>query len=208
MDTLPDGLRVIDQNYTVIMANNAYAAQLQEDPAFTDRRAMLRRARGSTEPCPPTLVTCPFAAIESDGQSVKYIDRHMRKDGKEALFEITAARLALNGGGEARTLVIEEIRDMTEQVRYSQEQRLAEIGQLATGVAHEIYNPLASVRLGLQFIMKRHPDGAGLDRGHLLLPARCRRRGRQVHRNHQAPSEPLAASEPKHAACFAVVDRA
>ena len=51
----------------------------------------------------------------------------------------------------------------TEQVRYSQEQRLAEIGQLATGVAHEIYNPLASVRLGLQFIMKRHPDGASLD---------------------------------------------
>jgi signal transduction histidine kinase/HAMP domain-containing protein len=162
MDTLPDGLRVIDQNYNVIMANNAYAAQLQEDAALLTG-VPCYAARGRTEPCPPTLVTCPFAAIESSGHTVKFIDRHLRKDGKEALFEITAARLSVNGSGEPRTLVIEAIRDLTEQVRYSQEQRLAEIGQLATGVAHEIYNPLASVRLGLQFIMKRHPDGASLD---------------------------------------------
>ena len=162
MDTLPDGLRVIDQNCTVIMANNAYAAQLQGDPASLTG-VPCYAARGETAPCPPTLVTCPFAAIEDGGRPVKYIDRHMRKDGKEALFEVTAARLTLNGGGEPRNLVIEAFRDLTEQVRYSQEQRLAEIGQLATGVAHEIYNPLASVRLGLQFIVKRHPEGSGLD---------------------------------------------
>ena len=162
MDTLPDGLRVIGQDYTVVMANKAYAAQLQEDAAALVG-VPCYAARGCTEPCPPTLVTCPFTAIEGEGQSVKYIDRHLRKDGKEALFEITSARLVVNGSSEPRSLVIEEIRDLTEQVRYSQEQRLAEIGQLATGVAHEIYNPLASVRLGLQFIMNRHPDGAGLD---------------------------------------------
>ncbi len=162
MDALPDGLRVIDQNYNVIMANKAYAAQLQEDAASLIG-VPCYAARGCAQPCPPTLVTCPFAAIESGGQSVKYIDRHLKKDGKEALFEVTAARLDTNGSAEPRTLVIEEFRDMTEQVRYSQEQRLAEIGQLATGVAHEIYNPLASVRLGLQFIMKRHPEGESLD---------------------------------------------
>jgi signal transduction histidine kinase/HAMP domain-containing protein len=161
MDALPDGLRVIDQNYNVIMANKAYAAQLQEDAASLIG-VPCYAVRGQTSPCPPTLVTCPFAALENDGRAVKYIDRHRRHDGKEMLFEITAARLMLNGS-DPRTLVIEQIRDLTEQVRYSQEQRLAEIGQLATGVAHEIYNPLASVRLGLQFIMKRHPDGEALD---------------------------------------------
>ncbi len=162
IDTLPDGLRVIDENYKVVMANKAYAAQLQEDPAALVG-VPCYAARGCAEPCPPTLVTCPFTALAGEGQSVKYIDRHLRKDGKDALFEITAARLQVNGSGEPRSLVIEEIRDLTEQVRYSQEQRLAEIGQLATGVAHEIYNPLASVRLGLQFIMNRHPEGAGLE---------------------------------------------
>ena len=162
IDTLPDGLRVIDENYKVVMANKAYAAQLQEDPAALVG-VPCYAARGCAEPCPPTLVTCPFTALVGEGQSVKYIDRHLRKDGKDALFEITAARLRVNGSGEPRSLVIEEIRDLTEQVRYSQEQRLAEIGQLATGVAHEIYNPLASVRLGLQFIMNRHPEGAGLE---------------------------------------------
>ena len=123
---------------------------------------MLRRARAHRA-VPADARHLPVRRHRKRRPTVKFIDRHLRKDGKEALFEITAARLSLNGGGEPRTLVIEAIRDLTEQVRYSQEQRLAEIGQLATGVAHEIYNPLASVRLGLQFIMKRHPDGAGVD---------------------------------------------
>jgi PAS domain S-box-containing protein len=163
IETVPDGVRVIDENHTVIMANKAYAAQTQEEPAALIGQPCYA-AQGRTEPCPPTLITCPFHVLENDGQSVKYVHRHIRKDGGEVFCEITAARLTSGSGPERRTLVIEAIRDLTEQVRYSQEQRLAEIGQLATGVAHEVYNPLASVRLGLQSIMRKHPDGEGLDR--------------------------------------------
>ena len=42
------------------------------------------------------------------------------------------------------------LRPLERSIRFSQEQRLATIGLLANGVAHEIHNPLASIRLALQ----------------------------------------------------------
>jgi signal transduction histidine kinase len=63
--------------------------------------------------------------------------------------EVYAAPLRLTVQGQARLLVVESIRDLEAEVRFSQEQRLSELGRLAAGVAHEIYNPLGSVRLAL-----------------------------------------------------------
>lgn len=166
IDTVPDGVRVIDENRIVIMVNSAYAAQM-ESSAEALTGVPCYAAQGRAEACPPTLITCPFHAIEHDGQSLKYIHRHIRPDGSEHFVEITAARLTTGEGAERRTLVIEAIRDLTQQVRYSQEQRLADIGQLATGVAHEIYNPLASVRLGIQSILRKANGGGGGDGGGL-----------------------------------------
>ncbi|MEQ1670191.1 MAG: ATP-binding protein, partial [Hyphomicrobium sp.] len=159
---VPDGVRVIDADYTVIMANESYArqaggsrAELVGVPCYA--------IHGRTERCPPTLVTCPFHAIKADGEPIKYIHCHVRSDGSEVHVETTAARLTISEGGTSRVLIIEAIRDLEQQVRYSQEQRLAEIGQLAAGVAHEIYNPLASIRLGLQAVLRRARSSAQLD---------------------------------------------
>ncbi len=154
IETVPDGVRVIDENYTVVMANTAYARQAQ-----TGNEALVGvpcyKVHGSSERCPPTLVTCPFHAIKADGEQIKYIHRHVKGDGSEFFVETSAARLSQTKDGVSRTYIIEAIRDLEQPVKYSQEQRLSEIGQLAAGVAHEIYNPLASVRLGLQALLRR-----------------------------------------------------
>jgi signal transduction histidine kinase len=54
--------------------------------------------------------------------------------------------LSFNG----EMLTVEILRPLNEAIRYSQEHRLSTIGLLANGVAHEIHNPLASIRLALQ----------------------------------------------------------
>ncbi|HNR84735.1 ATP-binding protein, partial [Ottowia sp.] len=51
--------------------------------------------------------------------------------------------------------------------RFSQEQRLSTIGLLANGVAHEIHNPLASIRLALQAILRGLRNG-GMDRPEMV----------------------------------------
>jgi signal transduction histidine kinase len=63
--------------------------------------------------------------------------------------EIYAAPLRTVVDGRQQTMVVESIRDLSKQINYSHEQKLSELGKLATGVAHEIHNPLASVRLAL-----------------------------------------------------------
>lgn len=162
IDTVPDGVRVIDETYTVVMTNSAYARQAQSNgtpltgvPCYT--------IHGRSERCPPTLVTCPFHALQADGEPIRYIHQHVRGDGSELNVETTAARLTLERNGRTERLIIEAIRDLDQQVKYSQEQRLSEIGQLAAGVAHEIYNPLASVRLGLQAVLRKAHEAPLLD---------------------------------------------
>ena len=158
IDTIPDGVRVIDEDYNIILVNDAYCAQMQDEaknllgtPCFA--------VHGRAEPCIPAVVTCPFHSLSKNGQKLKYIHCHQRMDGTEFQVEITAARLTTIWQNEPRFLIIEVCRDTTEQIKYSQQQRLAELGQLATGVAHEIYNPLSSVRLGLQSLLKKISRG-------------------------------------------------
>jgi signal transduction histidine kinase len=72
--------------------------------------------------------------------------------------EIYAAPMTVNMQGEQQTLVVESIRDLAPEVRFSHEQRLSELGRLAAGIAHEIHNPLASVRLGLHAVEQELAD--------------------------------------------------
>jgi signal transduction histidine kinase len=162
IDTVPDGVRVVDANHNVVMANAAYARQAQQ-PEAEVVNVPCYKIHGRSEPCPPTLITCPLHVLKSDGDTVKYIHRHERADGSALHVETTAASLTLHGEGAPRRFIIEAIRDLEQQVKYSQEQRLSEIGQLAAGVAHEIYNPLASVKLGLTTLLRRSGTQTGAD---------------------------------------------
>ena len=67
-------------------------------------------------------------------------------DGRDIPVEIDATAVELDG----QRMTVEVLRPLERTIRFSQEQRLSAIGLLANGVAHEIHNPLASIRLALQ----------------------------------------------------------
>ena len=168
IDAVPDGVRVIGDDFTVLKINRAYCAQHRTTPEAAIGNRCYAVSHGRTEPCSPTMVSCPLVELAKPGQTVlKCRHRHVDRDGRELFVEVSAARAELTLDGRRRFCIIESIRDLADQARISHEQRLSEIGQLAAGVAHEIHNPLSSIQLALaavrENVASRFPGTPGID---------------------------------------------
>ncbi|MDR1995277.1 ATP-binding protein [Azonexus sp.] len=166
LDSLPDAVRVISPEHRVLAVNDAYCKLLGLSRAAALEQKCYRSNYGLEEPCPPTLVLCPLHALDDAQPVLKYEQRMRRADGSEVVVETVASRILLAGPDGERPCVVESLRDLSTLARYSQEQRLSEIGMLAAGIAHEIHNPLASVRLAVQSLA-RSADGRDLAKGEL-----------------------------------------
>ncbi|MET0015081.1 MAG: ATP-binding protein [Sedimenticola sp.] len=148
VDAIPDGVRIIDSDYRVKLVNKSYREQLKLPDDHVPGHCY-EGTHGKNEPCPPTLTTCPIHEINRLDKPVKALHHHLRGDGTMMDAEVYAAPMDAYIKGEKQRMIVESIRDLEQTVKYSQEQKLSELGRLATGVAHEIYNPLSSVRFAL-----------------------------------------------------------
>ncbi|MEN8763718.1 MAG: ATP-binding protein [Thiogranum sp.] len=159
VDATPDGLRVIDDNYNIVLSNDAYRHQLGLSKAQAVDVPCYSSSHGRQEPCVPTLVTCPLHDIREHQAPVKCVHQHMRSDGSLFDVEVYAAPMQVRRGEQVLHFIVESIRDLESAVQFSHEQKLSELGRLAAGVAHEIYNPLTSIRLSLDAILRlQSPD--------------------------------------------------
>ncbi len=159
LDAVADGIRVIEADYTVVRANRAFLAQTGLRVHEVIGRPCWASSHGRTEPCVPTLVSCPVAELKRSGDRMKFTDRHHCGRDEEMVVEVAAGAMTVTDHNGSRLYVVEAIRDLEEMAKISHEQKLSEIGQLATGVAHEIRNPLASIRLALQSAARGIADG-------------------------------------------------
>ncbi|PLY14360.1 MAG: histidine kinase [Sedimenticola sp.] len=148
VDAIPDGVRIIDTDFRVLLVNNSFREQFCIDESSVQKYCY-ECSYNRTEPCVPTLITCPVYEIVKNRQPLKVLHHHYHSDGSPREVEIYAAPLITYTDGKEQLLIVESIRDLEKTIKYSQEQKLTELGRLATGVAHEIYNPLSSVRIAL-----------------------------------------------------------
>lgn len=156
LDGLPDGVRVIDAaDKRIALANRAYCEQLGVEHAATIGKACYASSHRRESPCVDTLVSCPLVECREEGTRLKATHRHLRADGTTLAVEVHAARIGIGG----KAYIVESIRDLTQVARVSHEQRLSELGLLAAGVAHEIHNPLASIRLVVQGLAREIKSG-------------------------------------------------
>ena len=158
LDGLPDGVRVIRQaDYQVMLANAAYCRQLGVSAAQAVGSTCYRSSHGRESPCVATMVLCPVHELKSAGASLRCRHLHRTADGRDLPVEVHAVRL--DHGGEA--VIVESTIDLAQAVRHSQEQRLSELGLLAAGIAHEIHNPLGSMRLAVDGLLRGLRSGQG-----------------------------------------------
>ena len=87
------------------------------------------------------------------------LTNHTHADGSHLEVEVFAAPMQAIMNQQPIDLIVESVRDLRKTITYSHAQKLAEMGQLAAGVAHEIHNPLSSVRLALQSLLKSLHSG-------------------------------------------------
>src|SRR6187399_3231706 len=89
-------------------------------------------------------------------------------DGRDLTVEISSILIDFDGG----RAVLAFARDVTDrkamQTRLAQADRLAALGMLSAGVAHEINNPLAYALLNLELIARDLQKGDPIDRAQLL----------------------------------------
>jgi signal transduction histidine kinase len=163
LDASPDPMVVLAEDHRIVLANEAYLQLIERRMDEVLQQPCHRISRGLAQPCPTTLLQCPLAQCRlsvADGErpaALRTVMTFQRADGRPVDVEVHAAPLL---GRQSEALVVEVIRPLEDQLRASQEQRLSAIGLLANGVAHEIHNPLASIRLALQSSLRGLADGS------------------------------------------------
>jgi signal transduction histidine kinase len=174
VDAIPDGIRVIDtETYRIVLDNRAYREQLAlPEGAEARGRTCHASSHGRDTPCPASLVSCPIHEIGAAGRPIKTLMEFHRVDGRKTKVEVFAAPMHAHMDGQQRRYIVESSRDLHKVVTFSQEQRLAEMARLATGVAHEIHNPLTSIRIALQATLRatqQEPERYAVFREYLEL---------------------------------------
>jgi signal transduction histidine kinase len=121
LDAVPDGVRILDDSYRVLACNRSYRLQVGLPPEGEIAEPCYALSFGRDAPCPPTVMTCPLHEVRSRQESVRTLQRHLTRDGRTLDVEIHAAPLRLRRDGREQLVVVESLRDLATQVRYSDE---------------------------------------------------------------------------------------
>jgi signal transduction histidine kinase len=151
INDIDDEIVVLDRDYEVVTANAAYM-----------RNSCCPHDTGSesARPLPHPYETCACTSTFSDGQVHKVLQTVLRSDGKERYMEVFSSPLR-DEAGEVHQ-VVEVRRDITErkllEANLAHSERLISLGLLASGLSHEINNPLASISTFVEGLKRRLED--------------------------------------------------
>lgn len=91
------------------------------------------------------------------------IERNLLKNKKEVNIKIDIFPLSLENKNKGLVIIIEDITEMNKmKIQMHRNDKLASVGQLATGIAHEIRNPLAIIKMIEQTMSKELENNQSL----------------------------------------------
>jgi PAS domain S-box-containing protein len=188
---ITDGIQVIDGEFRITTVNKSMTE-------------LLARPIKIGEPCYKACafdiricVDCPAEETFRTGQpssiTKKLLQTGSSPGGRDRFVEISTFPLLDRGGRVVQ--VVEYIKDVTEKVRLAerleQSRRLAELGEMAARVAHEVRNPLNAITGAAHYLSTEYTGDENLQRFTKLIM-------RQATRVNQVASDLLYVSKPLH----------
>lgn len=158
INSADDAILVVDDRLHVVAANRAF----QVLSGATARNLIDSRCNDNPLCKSRPIQECPALSALRTGCYERCMRSILRNDGHTCYYEISHSPLRNVGG---RPQVIEIWRDITQrremEAHLANTERLVSLGLLASGISHEINNPLASITTCLDGLRRRVRDGRG-----------------------------------------------
>jgi PAS domain S-box-containing protein len=186
-DGIMSPLTITDLDYNIVMVNKMTASLFGETIRSLIGKKCYAAFRHGGEPCP----NCPVAETIRTGQPSHRLGEHpvVNRTIEEYTYPIYDASGNLS-------LVINYGIDVTDKIKMQkqllQADKMASLGTLAAGIAHEIRNPMATINLNTQILLR----DLNLDQEHQVYMLDIQKEVRKIER---IISEILEFSKPKPA---------
>lgn len=153
IDAIPDGIRVIDKNYNVIMANSAFHSMLKLKKTCVGQKCY-KAYNPHCDGCPQRQYACPVKELLLNSSNTPEHFHTIHEVGKVPLY-LNATKLRW-GQNEDDIYIVEALHDLSNDVRFSHQQKVSSLAFLSTSIAHEMKNNLGAIRMIFEGILSNY----------------------------------------------------